>query len=115
MPRVKKEIPEAEVEVKKVSQKKNSTRSASSKTQTAKKETSKSKKDVIEKVVEKELSSKKEYKQKAFFFPRLIAYIIDAMIISLVVSGILMFDVINPCFSNLLSKATPHFSQQSGW
>lgn len=30
------------------------------------------------------------------------------------ISGILMFDVINPYFSNLLSKATQHFSQQSG-
>lgn len=105
MPIVKKEIPEAEVEVKKVSQKKNSTRSASSKTQTAKKETSKSKKDVIEKVVEKEVSSKKEYKQKAFFFPRLIAYIIDAMIISLVVSGILMFVPQSENYSKYLEES----------
>ena len=87
MPRVKKEIPEAEVEVKKTNQKKNPTKSAANKKQSVKKEVKKSQENVIE----KEADSKKEYKQKAFFFPRLIADIIDAIIISLVASGILMF------------------------
>lgn len=90
MPRVKKEIPEAEVEVKKIKQSKNPTKSASNKKQTTKEEISKSKESVIEKIVGKETNSEKKYKQKAFFFPRLIAYIIDVIIISLVVSGILM-------------------------
>lgn len=90
MPRVKKEIPEAEVEVKKIKQSKNPTKSASNKKQTTKEEISKSKESVIEKVVGKETNLEKKYKQKAFFFPRLIAYIIDVIIISLVVSGILM-------------------------
>ena len=30
-------------------------------------------------------------------------------------SGILILEVIKPCFSKLLSKRTPHFSQQVGW
>lgn len=101
MPRVKKEIPEAEVEVKKTNQKKNPTKSAANKKQSVKKEVKKSQENVIE----KEADSKKEYKQKAFFFPRLIAYIIDAIIISLVASGILMFVPQSENYSKYLEES----------
>ena len=90
MPRVKKEIPEAEIEVKETKKKDDSTKS---KISNKKKVVKEEKTDSIkaQKIVEnKEDNIKKKYTQKAFFFPRLIAYIIDIMIISLVVSGILM-------------------------
>lgn len=105
MPRVKKEIPEAEVKVKKINQKENPTKSASNKKQSVKKEEKKSQDNVIEKIVEKETNSKKEYKQKAFFFPRLIAYIIDVIIISLVASGILMFVPQSENYSKYLEES----------
>lgn len=105
MPRVKKEIPEAEVEVKKTNQKKNPTKSASNKKQSVKKEEKQSKEKGMEKVVEKEINPKKEYKQKAFFFPRLIAYIIDAIIISIVASGILMFVPQSENYSKYLEES----------
>lgn len=91
MPRVKKEVPEAETVVKKTNKKVDSTKS-----KPTKKKNVKEKKEKVEVVEIKEESKikdadiKKKYTQKAFFFPRLIAYIIDILIISLVVSGILM-------------------------
>lgn len=76
MAKSKKDVPEAVVKVKDT---KNKVETKKTKTTT--------KREVIEKVVD---NNEKKYTQKAFFFPRLIAYIVDFLIVTLVVSGILM-------------------------
>lgn len=68
MPRTKKTVPEAEIEVKKKS---------------VNSDKKKEEKIEIEEIKEKP-------KQKAFFFPRLIAYIIDTVIVSLILSLVLV-------------------------
>lgn len=83
MPRVKKDVLEADIEVKKTKKKVDSTKSDATK--------KKKVKDEKVEVVEIKEETKNKYTQKAFFFPRLIAYIIDILIISFVLSGILMF------------------------
>ena len=89
MPRVKKEVPEAEIEVKNTKKKVDSTKNKTTKKKTVNKE--KIDNIRIDKVEEGSINvNNTKYTQKAFFFPRLIAYIIDIMIVSLVLSGILM-------------------------
>lgn len=77
MGRSKKAVPEVTVKVK----------NSKNKVNTKKTKTTTKKEEVLEKVVDQK---EKKYIQKAFFFPRLIAYIVDFLIVTLVVSGILV-------------------------
>lgn len=72
MPRAKKQVEEAVYEVKKNT--------------TKKKETKKEKEEVEVEIIEENNDAINDNNQKAFFFPRLISYIIDIIIISIAVS-----------------------------